>query len=73
MDIVVGTCPFASAALADPDTICSLHLGLAQGLADDTDVVIDELVANDPRPANCRLRMAVDPGHHHEADPGSAA
>lgn len=57
VDIVLETCPFASTALADPDTVCSLHLGLAQGLADGTGMVVDELVAKDPRRANCRLRL----------------
>lgn len=66
VDVVLGTCPFASAALADPATICELHLGIAQGLADGTDIVVDELVARDPRPAQCRLRMSVDPGRGRE-------
>jgi len=57
IEIVLGTCPFASAALADPGTICSLHLGLAQGLAEGTDIVVDELVAKDPRRGDCRLRL----------------
>jgi predicted ArsR family transcriptional regulator len=61
VQIVLGTCPFASTALADPDTVCSLHLGVAQGLADGTNVVVDELIAKDPRHANCRLRLRVEP------------
>jgi predicted ArsR family transcriptional regulator len=69
VDVVLGSCPFASAALADPATICSLHLGLAQGLADGTDVVVDELVANDPGPAQCRLRLSVDPGRAQSDEP----
>jgi predicted ArsR family transcriptional regulator len=56
-DVVLKTCPFESTAAADPDIVCSLHLGLAQGLADGTDIVVDELVAKDPRRANCRLRL----------------
>src|SRR5207244_5289630 len=54
-EIVLRTCPFESTAVAEPDTVCSLHLGIAEGLADGTGVVIDELVAKDPRRANCRL------------------
>jgi predicted ArsR family transcriptional regulator len=61
-DIVLETCPFASTALADPDIVCSLHLGVAEGLAEGTDVVVDELVAKDPRRANCRLRLRIDTG-----------
>jgi predicted ArsR family transcriptional regulator len=61
VDIVLGTCPFASTALADPGTVCSLHLGLAEGLTEGTEIVIDELVAKDPRRAQCRLRLHVEP------------
>jgi predicted ArsR family transcriptional regulator len=61
-DIVLRTCPFESTALVEPDTVCSLHLGIAEGLADGTDVVIDELIAKDPRRANCRLRLHVEDG-----------
>jgi predicted ArsR family transcriptional regulator len=63
VEIVLRTCPFATTALADPDTVCSLHLGLAQGIAESTGgrVVVDELVTHDPRRANCRLRLHVEP------------
>jgi predicted ArsR family transcriptional regulator len=57
VEITLRTCPFAATALADPDTVCSLHLGIAQGVADLTAgrVVIDELIPHDPRRAHCRL------------------
>ena len=61
VDIVLGTCPFASTALADPDIVCSLHLGMAEGLAEGSEVVVDDLVAKDPRRAQCRLRLHVEP------------
>jgi len=63
-DVVLHTCPFATTALADPDTVCSLHLGFAQGVAELTTgrIVVDELEPHDPRRANCRLRL------HLEAD-----
>jgi predicted ArsR family transcriptional regulator len=59
VDVVLRTCPFVTTALVDPDTVCSLHLGIAQGVAELTDgrVVVDQLVPHDPRKANCRLRM----------------
>lgn len=57
VEIVLEACPFAAAALADPDTVCSLHLGLAQGLAEGTDVVAEGLVVKDPRRAGCRLQL----------------
>jgi len=63
VEVVLQTCPFAAAALDDPDTVCSLHLGLAQGVAERTDgrLVVDELVRHDPRRASCRLRMHWEP------------
>jgi hypothetical protein len=34
-EVVLRNCPFESAALTDPDTVCSLHLGIAPGLAEE--------------------------------------
>ena len=62
VDIALGACPFATTALADPDTVCGLHLGLAHGAAEElSGVVIDELVLRDPRRGACRLRCHVAP------------
>jgi predicted ArsR family transcriptional regulator len=63
VEVVLRTCPFATTALADPDTVCSLHLGIAEGVAELAGgrVVVDELVPHDPRRANCRLRLHVQP------------
>jgi predicted ArsR family transcriptional regulator len=58
-EIVLHNCPFASTAVADRDTVCSQHLGIAQGLVGGTPVAEDELVAYDPRKAGCRLRLRV--------------
>ena len=65
VDVILRTCPFATTALVDPDTVCSIHLGIAQGLAESTDgrIAVDELVPHDPRKANCRLRL------HRETSP----
>lgn len=61
VDIVLGACPFETTALADPDIVCGLHLGLAYGAADSLDgLVIDELVPRDPRRGTCRLRCHVE-------------
>jgi predicted ArsR family transcriptional regulator len=62
VEVVLRTCPFATAAVASPDTVCALHLGIAEGVADLTDgrVVVDELVPHDPRRANCRLRVHLE-------------
>jgi predicted ArsR family transcriptional regulator len=63
-EMVLHACPFASAALNDPDTVCTLHLGLAEGFAQPTGTLtVDELVAKDPRRALCRLRL------HHSPSP----
>ncbi len=60
-EIVLHTCPFATTALADPDTVCALHLGLAEGLVEGTRAVVHDLVRKDPRRAGCRLRIHVEP------------
>lgn len=61
-EIVLHRCPFEETAVAHADTVCSLHLGIAQGLAESgTDVIVDELVAKDPRRAGCRIRLSVGP------------
>jgi predicted ArsR family transcriptional regulator len=64
-EIVLHSCPFAAVALADRRTVCALHLGIAEGLTDDT-AAVAELVAYDPRKADCRLRIHTDssPGEH---------
>jgi predicted ArsR family transcriptional regulator len=60
LDITLESCPFVSAVLTDPDTICELHLGLAQGIAEAVGgIEIDELIPKDPRRAHCRLRCRV--------------
>jgi predicted ArsR family transcriptional regulator len=57
VDVTLRTCPFESTALADPDTVCELHLGMAQGLVEELDgLAVDDLVRKDPRRAHCRLR-----------------
>lgn len=65
IDVVLNTCPFATTAVADPDIVCALHLGMARGITDATDIVVDELIAKDPRRAKCRLRLHIEP---HRAD-----
>ena len=58
-ELVLGRCPYAAAVLADPETICSLHLGLAEGVAGRFgDVQVDELLPHDPRRAGCRLLLS---------------
>lgn len=62
-DLVLQSCPYETTALAHPDTVCGLHLGLAHGLAESIGgIIVDDLVRQDPRHAHCRLRC------HLEAD-----
>jgi predicted ArsR family transcriptional regulator len=63
IEIVLHTCPYESAVLADSETVCAIHLGMAQGLATlgGEKVAIDELVPTDPRRANCMLRLHLQP------------
>ncbi len=59
VELVLRTCPFESGVLADPETVCELHRGIAEGITAFTDdrLVVAELVARDPRRAQCRLRL----------------
>lgn len=57
VDVILQTCPFRSTALADPDVVCDVHLGLAEGLVEGTDVAVVDLVREDPRRARCRLAL----------------
>jgi hypothetical protein len=43
--------------------VCSIHLGMAQGIAEQTSgrLAVDELVPHNPRRANCRLRLHLEP------------
>jgi predicted ArsR family transcriptional regulator len=62
VDLTLRRCPFESTALADPDTVCELHLGMAYGIAEGLDgLEVDELAPKDPRRAGCRLRCHLEP------------
>ena len=61
-DIVLRRCPFESGALEDPETVCQLHLGLAEGMAESVGgIKVEGLVTKDPRRAQCRLKLRFDP------------
>ncbi len=58
---VLGRCPFEEVAADDPDTVCQLHLGLAEGLAESLGgVTVDRLTAREPHRAGCRLVLERD-------------
>jgi predicted ArsR family transcriptional regulator len=60
VDLTLEVCPFVSAVLTDADTVCQIHLGIAQGLADAVGgIEVRELVPKDPRRAHCHLRCRL--------------
>lgn len=62
VDFVLGRCPFEEVAAGNPGTVCQLHLGLAEGLAEGLGgVTVDRLTAKDPHRAGCRLVIKRDP------------
>lgn len=61
VEIVLQNCPFATSAALDPETICSLHRGLAEGVAaHHATVVVEDLVRHDPHEAGCRLCLRIE-------------
>lgn len=77
IQFTLGRCPFAEVAAADPGTICQLHLGLTEGLAEGLGGLATQRLAIRPaRRAGCRLTVrrkttGSDPGTR--AKPGQAA
>jgi len=58
LEFVLQRCPFADVAAADSDTICQLHLGLAEGLTEGLgQLQVDRLTPKDPHRAGCRLSV----------------
>lgn len=63
VEITLRACPFVSAAMVDPATVCDLHLGLARGIASSIGgVAVDDLVPHDPQQAQCVLRGHLEEG-----------
>ncbi|MGH3123044.1 MAG: helix-turn-helix transcriptional regulator [Streptosporangiaceae bacterium] len=59
----LSRCPFAEVAATEPDTVCQLHLGLAEGLAEGLGgLEVEGLVAKDAHRAGCRLMVRRTPG-----------
>ena len=58
IEFTLGRCPFAEVAAADPDTICQLHLGLAEGLTEGLGgLTVDRLMVKPAQRAGCRLMV----------------
>jgi predicted ArsR family transcriptional regulator len=62
IEFVLGRCPFAEVAAADPETVCQLHLGLAEGLTEGLgSLTVERLVVRDAHRAGCRLTLRRAP------------
>ncbi len=58
IELRLNRCPFSDVAGSDPDTVCELHLGLAEGFAEGLGgLTVEGLVAKDPHRAGCRLTV----------------
>lgn len=58
VEFVLGRCPFVDVAQSDPETVCQLHLGLAEGLTEGLgNLEVEKLVRKDPRRAGCALTV----------------
>lgn len=56
--IELTACPFADLAAADAATVCQLHLGMAEGIADRVGgITVEGLEMTDPRHGGCRLHV----------------
>ena len=61
-EIVLRRCPFATAAAINPEAVCALHLGLAEGTAARIGGVrVDRLDPRDPHEAGCCLALTERP------------
>ena len=59
-EIVLGSCPFADAAIANPEAVCGLQLGLVEGLAQSVGGVrVDGLIPRIPHRGGCRVAVTV--------------
>ena len=62
VDLVLHRCPFQVAAVAVPEVVCALHLGLAEGMVEANEhLEATHLVVEDPRDSPCRLRLGHGP------------
>lgn len=56
-EVVLRICPFAAIATEQPETVCDLHLGLAEGIAERAGgLVINGISLADPNRGGCRIR-----------------
>ena len=64
LDLVLGKCPFVDQATAAPQIVCSLHHGIAEGIAQQASggVNVDDLIARSPLRAGCRIEVSEPAG-----------
>jgi predicted ArsR family transcriptional regulator len=62
VDVELRHCPYQDVAAQAPETICQLHLGLAEGVADELGgVAVLGMDVRDPYVAGCRLQLERRP------------
>lgn len=59
-ELVLESCPYRTAAMVDPDIVCELHRGLAEGIAEAAGgrLRVTDLAVNAADTAGCRLRLS---------------
>jgi len=61
-EIVLQACPFADLATDQPETVCQLHVGLAEGIAERAGgMVVDGIRLAQPREGGCRIVVRETP------------
>lgn len=55
-EVVLGLCPFVAVAAAQPDVICEIHRGLAEGFVEAAGQHV-QLTVRDPREGGCRIQL----------------
>ncbi len=57
-ELMLGACPFADLAEMQPETVCELHLGLAEGIADRSGgIEVVGIRLADPQTGGCRIML----------------
>ena len=61
-EVVLSACPFGDLAAQRPETVCDVHLGIAEGVCERVGgAVVEGIRLADPRKGGCRITMRVAP------------
>ncbi|MDO8389475.1 MAG: helix-turn-helix domain-containing protein [Actinomycetota bacterium] len=61
-ELVLTSCPFGELAAQRPETVCDVHLGIAEGVCERVGgAVVEGIRLADPRKGGCRITMRVTP------------